>query len=341
MEILPPPEVSTEPWTTKVQQYDLPDYRGVAPDAFTRKGKPWSQDFANRPWFDQAGASRHIDTLVERKLISSDEETLLRQWINDGYFVLKHAVEPSQFDLIDDYVHDLDDVWTTDQELPGLQISGVYIDGVKRGPIHHAEVLKWPMDVRLRLRDQQTWRIHYYHPYSRAGVELAKTRRLLRLTYLLLNNDPVLLNLTTYKYSSEVALHQDLWFYHLHPANHLVGIWLACEDVHPDTGPLAVYPGSQKVPMWPGFPNYPQTSYRTCHPSAHVGIENYLAENVAGIERVILPIQKGDAIFLNGLLVHDAEKVKQRGSHSRFSIVFHYTIPGANKASEVEGPFNY
>jgi hypothetical protein len=341
MEILSPPEVSTEQWTAKVPQYELPDYRGEAPDAFTRRGKAWSQDFALRPWFDQENALEKVDALVANGAISADEETLLRQWVIDGYFVLPHAVEPAQFDLIDEYVHDLDEVWMTDRVMDGLQISGVYIDGVKRGPIHHAEVLKWPVDVRLRLRDQQTWRIHYYHPYSPAGVGLAKTPRILRLTHLLLNNDPVLLNLTTYKYSSEVALHQDLWFYHLHPANHIVGIWFACEDVHPDTGPLAVYPGSQKVPMWPGFPNYPQTSYRTCHPSAHVGVENYLAEHVKGVERVVLPIKRGDAIFLNGLLVHDADKVKQRGARSRFSIVFHYTIPGANKAGEVEGPFNY
>jgi len=341
MEILTPPEVGTERWTTKVRQYDLPDYRGVAPDAFVRRGKPWDQDPMLRPWFDRRGASSKVDALVAAGLVTADEESLLRLWITDGYFVLPHAVEPSEFHVIDQYVHDLDAVWTTDQVLDGLQISGVYIDGVKRGPIHHAEVLKWPMDVRLRLRDQQTWRIHYYHPYSPAGLELAKSRRILRLTHLLLDNQPELLNLTTYKYSSEVALHQDLWFYHLHPANHIVGIWFACEDVYPDTGPLAVYPGTQNVPMWPGFPNYPQTSYRTCHPSAHAGIETYLAENVQGIERVILPIKKGDAIFLNGLLVHDAEKVQQRGSHSRFSIVFHYTIPGANKAGEVEGPFNY
>jgi hypothetical protein len=70
-------------------------------------------------------------------------------------------------------------------------------------------------------------------------------------------------------------------------------------------------------------------------------IEEYLRERVEGAERIVLPVKKGDAIFLNGLVVHDADKVQQRGRHSRFSIVFHYTVPGANRAGEVEGPFNY
>lgn len=77
MEILPPPEVSTEHWTSKAEQYELPNYRGVSPDAFKARGRSWTQDPAGRPWFDQDNAARKIDGLLQSGLISRDEETLL------------------------------------------------------------------------------------------------------------------------------------------------------------------------------------------------------------------------------------------------------------------------
>lgn len=341
MEFMPHGEVSTDGWTTRVHQHDFPDHSSSAPGAFLTRGRPWPQVPSDRPWFDQPGASERVEDLRRQGLVTRDEERLMLLWINDGYFVIERAIDESQFGLLDAYNRGLDDVWTTDQVIEGLQVSGLRVDGKKRNPIEHAELISWPLEKRIHLRDSETWRIHYYQPYTKPGLEIAKARRIVRMAELLLQRNPVLLNLTTYKYSSEVALHQDMWFYHLHPANHLVGAWLACEDVTPDTGPLAVYPGSHKLPMWPGFANYPQTNYRTCPPSVHDDIEGYLHSGVKNLSRVVLPVKKGDAIFLNGLLVHDADKVRKRGEHSRFSIVLHYTVAGANRADEVEGPFNY
>lgn len=341
MEFLQHPEVSTEGWTDKVHQHPLLDHSRFEPDAFRKRGRQWPQNPADRPWFDQAGASERVADMRRAGAISTDEERLMLQWVNDGYFVIEQALDESEFPLLDEFNRGLDAVWTDDRLHDGLQISGLRVGGIKRSPIPHADLLKWPLEKRIHLRDTETWRIHYYQPYTPPGLQIAKARKIVRMSYLLLQQNPLLLNLTTYKYSSEVALHQDMWFYHLYPANHLVGVWLACEDVSMDTGPLAVYPGSQRVPMWPGFGNYPQTNYRTCPPSAYEGVENYLREQVVGMPRVVLPVKKGDAIFLNGLVVHEAEKVRRRGEYTRFSIVLHYTAPGVNRFDEVEGPFNY
>jgi hypothetical protein len=340
MNLLTSPKVDTTGWSDKVHQHPLPDWKNI-PTEVDQRGKKWSQNPADRPWFDQDYAADQVASLMKEGLITDDEVRLLLQWIDEGYFVLEKAIVGDDFALLDEYVKGVDDVWTTERELNGLQISGLHINGVKQQPIAHAKLISWPLEDRLRLRDTETWRIHYYQPYTPAGLKLAQSDKLMRFCTLILQNNPVLLNLTTYKYSSEVALHQDMWFYHLHPANHMVGVWLACEDVFPDTGPLAVYPRSHKIPMWPGYNNYPQTNYRTCRPEAHEQIQKYLGGGVAGTKRVSLPIKKGDAIFLSGLNVHDADKVEQRGLKSRFSIVYHYATPGVNRFNEVEGPFNY
>jgi phytanoyl-CoA hydroxylase len=341
MQILPHGPVNTEDWAATIPQYPLPDWRNRSHDEFRERGKRWQHDPADRPWFDQPGALEKVAALRGANLISADEETLLRQFVVDGYFVLENTIDESEWHLLDEYNHDLNAVWSDGVVRDGLQVSGLRVDGRKRDPIAHAELLSWPLEKRLHLRDSETWRIHYFQAHTRPGLGLARARKLVRLSTLLLDRDPTLLNLTTYKYSSEVALHQDMWFYHLYPINQLVGVWLACEDVTPETGPLAVYPGSQKAPVWPGFSNYPQTNYRTCPPETHMQIEEYLGEQVKSRERVTLPVKKGTGIFLNGLLIHDADKVQKRGVHSRFSIVFHYTVRGTDRRNEVEGPFNY
>jgi phytanoyl-CoA hydroxylase len=341
MKILPAPEVSTENWARKVRIHNERKWTGISPNEVGQRGKQWSQDLSERPWFDQEDAERKAKSWLDQGVISSDEHTLLSQWIRDGYFILEKAIDASEFSLLERYAHDLDGVWTAEEAMQGLRLSGVRVNGKRLGPLDHAELLSWPLELRLKSRDTQTWRIHYYQPYSPAGLALAKSDKILRLCYLLLQDVPVLLNLTAYKYSSEVGVHQDMYFYHVHPVNYVVGVWAACEDVRQETGPLVVYPGSHRFPLWPGFNNYPQTNYRTCHRETHIKFENHLCDSVSESNRLAVPVKKGDVIFLNGLLVHGADKAEERGAQSRFSFVLHYTIPGANKIDEVEGPFNF
>ncbi len=336
------PQVNTEAWAEKVPMNHAPDWRDVTQEEVARRGRRWHQDPLDRPWFERENSGEELGSWLEQGLISAAEEKLLRQWISGGYFVLENAIIDTEFGLLDEYARDLDSVWTAEEALPGLQLMSVRIDGTKREPMDHAELLSLPLEKRLELRDSQSWRIHYYQPYTNAGLRLASAEKLMRMCYLLLGQDPLLLNMTAYKYTSISDPHQDVLFYHLHPASFFVGIWLACEDVSPESGPLEVYPGSQQtVPIWPGFDNYPQTNYRTAHPEAGKAQFEYVCDAVSKMESVTLPIKKGDAIFTHGRLVHGSRGVEERGPKSRFSMVLHYTIPGANRIHEVEGSFNY
>lgn len=335
------PKVDTTGWGDKVAMNRAPDWSGVTPEDIAGHGRRWPQDPADRPWFDSENAERELARRHAEGLVSGIEASLLKQWLRDGYFVLENAIEPDHAGLLDQYANDLDAVWTANEEIPGLQLMSVRVDGVKREPMDHAELLSMPLEQRLALRDSQSWRIHYFQAFTNAGLQLASSNRLMRMANLLLDRDPTLLNLTAYKYSSVSGAHQDVLFYHLHPPRYFVGIWLACEDVSPETGPLEVYPGSHSVPPWPGFENYPQTNYRTAHPDAHKAQFQYVRDAVAQTPPITLPVRKGDAIFTHGLLVHGARDVDVRGPKSRFSMVLHYSVPGANRIDEIEGSFNY
>ena len=340
MAILSEREWKTDEWVGKERMYPPPDWYGASPDVIKHRGRPWNQVYSDGPWLDHDGAEKKIDARLKEGRISEEEASLLTQWARDGYFTLEGAIERSHLDLIDQYVKDLDDLWTADKPMDGLQIMSLHLDDRPPGPTDHAELLTWPLEKRLHLRDSQLWRIHYYHPFSQAGMELTKAPRVLRMACLLLDEDPVLINAIGFKWGSQVGLHQDLCAYHIHPANRLIGVWLAGEDVNPEAGPLGVYPGTHRVPLWPGWNNYPQTNLRTCHLETRDEQANYLSDAVEGIERKPLPVKKGDAIFQHPLLIHGGDKIVDR-SATRFSMVIHYSVSGGDKMHKVEGPFNW
>ena len=333
-------EWNTDQWVGKERMYDPPNWHGVSPAVIAKRGKRWNHNRADGPWLDHDGAEEKIQERLERGLISDEEADLLSQWVTQGYFILRQAIDESEFGVIDEYVEDLDGLWTTDKPSDGLQIMSLHIDGRPPGPTDHAELLSWPLERRLELRDTQIWRIHYYHPYTRAGLKLTKAPKLLRMSQLLLDEDPVLINSIGFKWSSQVTLHQDLCAYHIHPGNRLIGVWLGCQDVNLDAGPLAVYPGSHRVPIWPGWNNYPQTNLRTCHLEMRDGQEKYLEESVKGLAWIPLGVNKGDAIYQHPLLIHGADNIRDRTA-TRYSMVIHYSVSGGDKMHEVEGPFNW
>ena len=327
-------------WVGKERMYDPPDWHGVSPEIIARRGRAWNQDKSDVPWLDRPDAEEKIAQRLAEGVITDDEATLLTKWVRDGYFILDQAIDPENSWQLDQYVRDIDDFWTTDKVLDGLQVMSLHVPGRPPGPTDHAEILSWPLEERIRLRDSQLWRIHYCHPYTAAGMELTKARKLLRMCHLLLGDDPVLINAIAFKFGSQVGLHQDLLAYHIHPANRLIGIWLAGEDVNPQAGPLGVFPGSHKTQMWHGWNNYPQTNLRTCHLETRDAQAVYLAAAVEGKTRVPLPVKKGDAIFQHPLLIHGGDKIEDP-SATRFSMVLHYSVPGGDRMHEVEGPFNW
>ncbi len=331
---------NTDEWVGKERMYDPPDWYGVSPEVIAKRGKNWNQDYADGPWLDHDGAEEKIRSRQDQGLITAEEASLLSQWVSEGYFILDGGIPESDFDLIDQYVQDLDGLWTAEEPSDGLQIMSLHIEGRPPGPTEHAELLSWPLEERLALRDSQRWRVHYYHPHSLAALELTKADRILRMCQLLLDEDPVLINSIAFKWGSEVGLHEDLCAYHVHPANRLIGVWLGCEDGNPDAGPLDVIPGTHRVPLWPGWNNYPQTNLRTCHLETRDASAKYLSDAVAGLETRPLVVKKGDVIFQHPLLIHGADKIIDHEA-TRFSMVLHYSVSGGDKMHDVEGPFNW
>ena len=122
--------------------------------------------------------------------------------------------------------------------------------------------------------------------------------------------------------------------------NYLVGAWLACEDIHPDSGPLVYYPVSHKEEFFPSFDNYPQTNLKTCKPDMIDEYYRYLEQVAHRYERKTFIAKKGELFLWHGMLIHGGDAIRNP-ELTRFSYVCHYIPPGFNKESEIEGPFNW
>ena len=151
------------------------------------------------------------------------------------------------------------------------------------------------------------------------------------------NHHPKLINLLEYLYGrkpfpfqtlhftrgSEQHFHSDATHFNSIPERYMCGVWIALEDISESQGPLEVYPGSHKFPI---FEN------------EHLGIDLLIEEKVdqgsfeelwrelmqtAGITRKKIIAKKGDILIWAANLLHGGCK-HMDNNKSRFSQVTHY-----------------
>jgi ectoine hydroxylase-related dioxygenase (phytanoyl-CoA dioxygenase family) len=141
-----------------------------------------------------------------------------------------------------------------------------------------------------------------------------------------------------FTFGSTQTLHQDTAVFCVWPMNYLVGAWLACEDIHPDSGPLVYYPGSHRENLFPDFDNYPQTNLKTT--PRMDDYNRYLDEVSRRYERKTFIARKGEWFLWHGMMIHGGAAINNK-TLTRRSYVCHYIPPGMNKEAEIVGPFNW
>lgn len=126
-----------------------------------------------------------------------------------------------------------------------------------------------------------------------------------------------------------VPAHQD----HLHldtrPEGHLVGVWIALEDIHPDSGPLFVYPQSHELgPMIDHTidskmydPNHTEKWAET-YPSL---LQRKLKEN--GYRKESPQLYRGDILIWHSYVTHGSDAPRDP-LRTRKSLACHYIPQG-------------
>ena len=91
-------------------------------------------------------------------------------------------------------------------------------------------------------------RIENMFEHSRSTRELWAHPEILKVLSAIFDDQAVPCQTLNFMHGSQQAVHQDVIHLTPFPQGFMCGVWVALEDIHPDSGPLVVYPGSHRLP---------------------------------------------------------------------------------------------
>jgi hypothetical protein len=246
----------------------------------------------SRPWFDREDADAHIDGLLKDGKIDSHEAVMLRNFVRDGYLVIESLIDEP---LIDQVNAEIDHA-----------ISDGY-QGYKKGSSARIEHL------------------HQYYPNIR---KLWLDKRHLRFADLIFNGRARPCQTLVFVCGSQQDVHSDVIHLTPFPAGYMCGIWIALQDVVPDSGELIVYPGTHRR----------KRMYLSDTPIAKVTggdwsafgekVVPMYANAVKGMEPVVYRPKKGTVLIWHENLLHGGS-MRRNQDLERRSMVIHTFADGA------------
>ena len=248
-------------------------------------GRPsWTREPNTLPWFDQPDA-------LER--IHGDDAALLRSWVERRLRRGRRGRRPGRHRR-----HGGDarrPVGQRDARAPPGAARPARRPGcARRATCRTPSSSQWEPERRARVRAASDWRIHGFHyvnPPARAASSTAPASRALASRLFGRRARPFAA--INFMKGSRQHLHQDMGVFHIYPHNYLIGAWIACEDVAPDSGPLVIHPGSHRAPFFPGFADYPQTNLRTADDALAQAYEAYVERGGGAIPARGVPRAQG------------------------------------------------
>lgn len=138
--------------------------------------------------------------------------------------------------------------------------------------------------------------------------------------------DPLPFSTINFINSTEQPLHSDYIHFGSVPELFLTGVWIALEDIHPDSGPLVVIPKSHEldvVSLDTLNLNVPKNNKEL--KENYTKYEDYIEDLVtkSGLERTPVTLKKGQCLIWHANLIHGGSPIKNP-ELSRRSLVTHY-----------------
>lgn len=135
---------------------------------------------------------------------------------------------------------------------------------------------------------------------------------------------------------SQQRAHSDFVHMSTFPYGNIIAVWIALEDIDPDSGPIFYYPKSHKLPyLMNGDYNHGGSDTRlgkNNYKNYEDALEAKLAQT--DLEKVVFAPKKGDAFIWHPNLVHGGSPVKNK-ELTRKSMVAHYYAQDVIKYHEI------
>jgi len=165
---------------------------------------------ADVAWFDRPDAQDQVSEISSRHRLDNRYADHLRHFIAEGFI------------LLDDFVP-RDWCNRVNRDLDSLISSGTLC------------------------YDQKGQRVEKLFEHSKATRDLWAHPEILKLLSAIYDDVALPCQTLNFIHGSQQDVHQDLVHLTPFPAGMMCGVWIALEDIHPDAGPLVVYPRSHRL----------------------------------------------------------------------------------------------
>ena len=186
-------------------------------------------------WLDAPDALDVLRHKINSSQVSEQEGEIFRYFIENGYVIFD--VDNAE-DAIKNIASSIPLVWS-------FQPTDLAVAGPVRGG------RPYPMSILgNELTREPGVRILDLHSHVPGALSLYLNTQAHRLCSLIFGAQAVATQSLYFEYGSTQSLHRDPWYVNHSPRSHLLAIWFALEDVHPNSGPLSYVPGSHRLPYF-------------------------------------------------------------------------------------------
>lgn len=260
-------------------------------------------------WIDLDNASTILQEKVQRGEISAAEGVTIQNMIYHGFAMV-------DLDGVDQIITALDkemeDLWQN----PPFDLAFASPKHEKPVPMDEG-LAAYPRSPGVRLLD--------IHSHSASARQLYLNPQLHHLCSLILDGQAIATQTLYFEYGSTQRLHRDPWYVNHSPRTHLFAVWIALEDIHPDSGPLNYVSGSHKLPFHRFHtndivfhdPRLTQTDRQTAFRHMQEQIRSSKYPPVAALPK------RGQAFLWHGSLIHGGSPVINPAL-TRRSLVIHF-----------------
>jgi ectoine hydroxylase len=190
--------------------------------------------------------------------------------------------------------------------------------------------------ARRKLTPTPDNKLLFANRFSGGIREITGDPRLTDLLGFILDREVVPFQTINFLHGSNQRAHSDSIHMTTYPLGYLIAVWIALEDIHPDSGPLFYYPGSHRLPylLNEDF-NSGSTGLRLGR-AAYVDYEDRIETLIREkqLEKRVFLARKGDVLVWHANLLHGGMPVINTAL-TRRSMVIHYFAQDVIKYHEI------
>ncbi len=257
---------------------------------------------ANVAWFERADAEEQVAGIVARHKLPPTYEYHLRHFVREGYLVLDRFVSRKHCKRIN-------------RDLDSLIASGV---------------------LKYEYKGQ---RVEKLFEHSKSTRRLWAHPEIIKVLSAIFDDQALPCQTLNFIHGSQQAVHQDGIHLTPFPQGFMCGVWVALEDIHPDAGPLVVYPGSHRLPRLytrnVGAPKVRHQSKWAEFAAVYAPKVKELIDQ-SGLKPVLYTPKAGSVLIWHENLAHGGS-ARHNDELTRKSIVSHYFARGAAAYYDSQG----